>query len=145
MKILTEYPPNFDKISEALPGARKEGIIFAYHPYVYKPHGKPELPPELVAHEQVHLNQQATYPGGVAQWWSDYISSGYFRLREEMLAHIAEARSMADQKGSVNRNERRKIAARVGGRLASPLYSAGTSKREATKLINDNLRTESVK
>lgn len=138
MQILSDYPPNFDKIAAALPGAHKEGVIFAYHPYVYKPHGAPKLPPELIAHEAVHLKRQAE-GGGPEQWWNDYISSAAFRLEEEGLAHLAEARALAKQAGNCNRAKKRKIAALIGGRLASPLYSAGTSKKAAIKVIMASL------
>jgi hypothetical protein len=134
MKIISGYPPNFDKISEALPGAHREGIVFACHPNVYKPHGNPELPPELSAHEAVHLKRQAE-AGGPEQWWDDYISSAPFRFEEEALAHLAEAWSLVKQAGNCNRNKRREIAARIGGRLSSPLYNAGASKKAAIKLI----------
>ena len=138
MEIITGYPPNFDKISEALPGAHKEGVIFAYHPYVYKPHGAPKLRPDLIAHESVHLKRQAEGEGP-EQWWDDYISSAAFRLEEEGLAHLAEARSLAKQAGKCNRKKRREIATRIGGRLASSLYSAGTSKKAAVKVIMASL------
>lgn len=139
MKIISDYPPNFDKIKAAFPGATKEGIIFAYYPDIYKPHGKPELRRDLRAHEQVHLDRQIEWPCGAEQWWDNYISSVFFRYEEEKLAHIAEARSMAEQAPVLNRPERRRIAAWIGGRLAAPLYSAGTSKKEATKLIMASL------
>ncbi len=134
VKILTEYPPNFADIAAAFPGAHREGVIFAYHPYVYKPHGEPELPPELVAHEQVHLDRQAV-GGGVEQWWADYIAYAPFRFYEEKLAHFAGAKFLAEQEANCNRAARRRISTWVGRRLASPLYSAGISKKDAIKLV----------
>lgn len=140
MEIITGYPPNFDEIAKVLPGAHKEGIIFAYHPYVYKPHGKPELRRDLIAHEEVHLNRQAGWRGGPGRWWKDYISSAVFRFEEERLAHLAEAKSLAEQQsGQCNRKKRREIAAWVGGRLSAPLYKAGVSKKGCVKLIKASL------
>ena len=137
MEIVRGYPPNFDKISAALPGANKDTVIFAYHPYVYKPHGELKLPASLIAHEQVHLNRQAA--DGPELWWDQYISSAAFRLEEEGLAHLAEARAMAKQAKNCNRKKRREIAAFIGGRLASPLYGAGTSRKAAIKVIMASL------
>lgn len=137
MEIVTGYPPNFEEIREALPGATKEGVIFAYFPDVYKPHGAPELPASLMAHEFIHLNRQKA--DGPDLWWTQYISSAKFRLEEEGLAHLAEARSLARQAGNCNRKKRRQIATRIGGRLASPLYGAGTSKKAAVKIIMASL------
>lgn len=138
MEILSEYPPNFDKISAALPGAHKEGVIFAYYPYVYKPHGDPEIRPELVAHEQVHLNRQAE-GDGPEQWWDEYISNAAFRFEEEKLAHIVEAKSLVNQASDCRRATRRRIATWIGGRLAAPLYKSTSSKRECIKLIMASL------
>lgn len=115
--IKTERPPNFDAISRRFPGARGHGVIFAYAPYIYAPHHKPDaLPPELIAHESVHIERQERM--GVERWWAAYLVNDQFRYVEELLAHRAEYQHLS----TLSRQVRRSALKDVAKKLTAPLY-----------------------
>lgn len=114
--VIHGRPPNYEAILKVLPHAAGPGVIFAYRPHVYVPGGG-ELPPQIVAHEEVHMGQQA---GGVEAWWANYLSDPQFRLDQEVPAHQAEWRAY---KAVVkDRNRRAGMLDQIARKLASPLY-----------------------
>lgn len=129
MIILREYPPMFDKIAAAFPGARDRGVMFAWAGTVYLPSGG-EVPPELKAHEEVHFEQQGDAP---VDWWERYIASAEFRLEQEIAAHRAEFRCF--KRIHADRNKRAKYLRLCAERLASPLYGSLLTASEARKEI----------
>lgn len=88
-RIIRMFPPNIKVITRAFPQARKVGVIFTYGNTIFAPHLKPEgLPPELIEHECVHIQQQEGVNPDV--WWAMYIGDPKFRLGMEIPAHKAE-------------------------------------------------------
>jgi hypothetical protein len=86
-RVLKMYPPNIGRITRAIPYARKPGVIFTYGDTIYNPAGT-TLPPELIAHEMVHIEQQHGVDPEV--WWGMYLGDQRFRLGMEIPAHKAE-------------------------------------------------------
>lgn len=126
MRVVPEFPPNYAEIVAAFPGIRGRQPIFAWGDVIYNPH-RIQIPPELVAHEQVHAQRQGVSP---ALWWQRYIADLRFRLMEELLAHAAEYRFIAESPDS-NRHARRAALKAIAQRLASPLYGSLISARDA--------------
>ncbi len=85
MKVLKAYPPNIDQIQKVLnpPFA----TVFTYGDTIYNPNVDRELPPDLVAHEQVHCNQQGKDPEA---WWDKYLKDEKFRFQQELEAYKAQ-------------------------------------------------------
>lgn len=129
MKIIPDFPPNYDEVCRAF-NLRGLHPIFAWGEAIYNPHGI-DVPPSLVAHERVHMERQQGDPFG---WWRQYIDSGNFRLREEILAHAAELRHMRSDR-SIPRNQRRTALHLVAQKLAHPLYGSLISVRDAKRVI----------
>ncbi len=92
-EILFRRPPNFEAIHKVFPMADGLGVIFAYAPYIFVPSGN-SLPPELIAHEQVHIDRQTAM--GVDAWWQRYLVDVEFRYLEELLAHRAEYQKLCE-------------------------------------------------
>lgn len=114
-RVLTMFPPNIGRITRVFPHARKPGVVFTYGDTIYAPHlntrkGQ-ELPPELIAHEMVHIEQQHGMSPEV--WWAMYLADPMFRFGMEVPAHKAELDYLR-----VNR----KPFMHVPARLLSPLY-----------------------
>lgn len=127
--VLRERPPNFEKIVAAFPGAAKPGVIFAYGGFIFAP-GDVAVPPELQAHERVHLLRQGYEPDA---WWDRYIAEPAFRLDEELAAHRAEWKEFARRTWNPTR---RAIALQeIAAKLASPLYGGLISVEEARREI----------
>lgn len=108
-------PPNFVDIAKVLPEAYRPDIIFAYAPFIYTMSPKP-LAPQLIAHEQVHIERQQI--AGVGEWWFAYLHNPRFRYDEELLAHRAELRAM----NGLNRASKRAAIKTLVKRLSGPIY-----------------------
>lgn len=132
--IKHEFPPNYDAIAAAF-DLKGQKPVFAYAPDVYDPH-RNGVPPEIIAHEQVHIKRQGDFP---AQWWEQYIADENFRVTEELMSHVAEYYVLANGKG---RPERRRIFAYVAERLRSPIYGyrPALSEERSKRLLKMALR-----
>lgn len=125
-EVKSEYPPNIKEIAARFPGARGHGVIFAYAPYIYAPHHKPGgIPPELLAHEEVHIVRQEKM--GVKKWWAVYLTNDQFRYVEELLAHRAEYEFLS----KLSRQVRRSALKVVADKLAAPLYGRLVTRDQA--------------
>lgn len=120
MRVVQNVPPIFTEIDAAF-NVRGKPILYAWGDKIFNPAGV-HIPPELVAHEQVHGERQGT---DVVGWWRRYIAEPEFRLAEELPAHVAEFKALCianAHKWVSQRSMRRTFAAHVGRRLAAPLY-----------------------
>lgn len=125
-KIIQEKPPNFSAIKKVFPLATGYGVIFAYAPDIYAPY-LDTIPPELIAHETVHIERQLVV--GVENWWAQYLSSSTFRYEEELLAHRAEYQYLA----GLSRQLRRSALKTIAKKLAAPLYRYDVSLDKAMR------------
>lgn len=126
MEIIASRPPNFAAIVKVFPFAANYGVIFAYYPNIYVPSGR-ELPPQLIAHESVHIQRQKDM--GVELWWDKYLADTAFRYNEELLAHQAEYKSLIEN--ATCRQQRRSALKIVAKRLTSQLYGGLVSVKQA--------------
>lgn len=65
--VVAGWPPNIEEIRAVLPVSERN--IFAYGHTIYNPGGE-KLPLELIAHEEVHFQQQAEE--GPVAWWKNF-------------------------------------------------------------------------
>ena len=133
--IVIDRPPNFEEIAAVFPGAHGDGIVFAYGDKIYNPSNK-KLPPELIAHENVHCIRQVEM--GVEAWWDRYLVDGDFRYEEELLAHIAEYKGIMAQynygEHAIGRI-RKKALEYVAAKLSAPLYGRMVTLHQAMTAI----------
>lgn len=125
MKVLTLFPPNYQRINKAF-NVRGQPVIFAFGQAIYNP-AKIKIPPQLYAHEAVHLDRQGSDPNA---WWERYIEEPRFRLDEEIPAHVAEYRVVKPYDGASGR-----WLNLIAERLASPLYGSLISQANAKTLL----------
>lgn len=133
MKVVVAPPPNLAAIDAAFNVAGKP-ILFAFGDKIYNPAGV-DVPPELMAHEQVHGDRQGNQ---VEAWWARYIADPQFRLAEELPAHVAEFKKLCELQAprwTSQRSMRRVLATAVARKLASPLYGRLISLDGAKRLI----------
>jgi hypothetical protein len=83
MKIIENYPPNFNKIKSVFNNTEEHRAIFSYGDTIYNPY-KVEVTPDLERHEQKHSEQQGTLP---EVWWDEYLNNKHFRLEQEIEAY----------------------------------------------------------
>ena len=134
MQIVKNFPPNHVQICDAIPAARRPGVVFAYGDTIYVPNGK-DISHHLKVHEAVHGIRQKEI--GVEFWWDKYLNDMRFRYHEELMAHRAEYLSMIC--GQANRNQRRAALKTVAQRLASPLYNCGGGWKKAADDILEGI------
>lgn len=125
MKVSNTYPPIYTRAAAAFPLSGSE--IFAYGDTIYNPGGF-QIPPWLIAHEEVHQEQQQ---GAPAMWWDKYLVDEQFRFDMEFDAHLVEYKTYC--KYNADRNKRARYRQTVARKLAAPLYGSLIS-------VNDALR-----
>ncbi len=133
-EIIKDYPPNIVTIAGVFPRAMTKGVMFAYDGAIYNPSGQ-AIPPQLIAHENVHLERQKII--GAEVWWSRYLTEPEFRYYEELLAHRAEYKWLIG--AALNRQERRTALVLTAKRLASALYGSMVSVNRAKEDILDGV------
>ena len=137
MEIVVALPPVFESILRVFPGAAGHGVLFAFGSVIYNPSGI-VIPPELIAHEEVHGARQLAMEGGVDEWWAQYILSPVFRCDEELYAHRAEYAKVCEV--VKDRNRRAKHLHHIASRLAGPLYGGVIPFVEARALIGSGVK-----
>ncbi len=133
MKVIHDYPPNYQKILAVFPEVAKETyVVFTYGDCIYNPAGK-EMPEHLVKHEQVHVKQQQLYGFSPEEWWDQYLTNAPFRYLMELEAYRVEYRSFC--KMYKDRNKQADFLYYIAGNLSSPLYGSLCSHSMAIKNI----------
>lgn len=136
MKILNEYPPQFEKIEKVF-NLSKRTAVFTYGDTIYNPWGG-NLSKDLIAHESIHEKQQGDDPDG---WWEKYMSDVQFRLSQEVEAYQKQFRSYCGGISNVGKMRKmmleEKFLQRIAGDLSSPLYGSIVTLTEAKKLIRN--------
>lgn len=125
--IVQDWPPNIEEIRAVLPVSERN--IFAYGEVIYSP-GSPHLPEWLIAHEEVHFQQQDGEPD---VWWRRFLADPAFRLEQELEAHRVEFRFFC--KENRDRNARSRYLRELGRRLSAPMYGGIITAREAIQEI----------
>jgi len=110
--------------------ARGQRVIFAYAPNIYTM-GDTNLPPDLMAHESVHIERQQVI--GVKVWWDKYLTDPQFRYDEELLAHVAEYKQLCSMLAVAAKRE--KALKHVTNKLASGLYNNMVTPKMAREAI----------
>lgn len=130
MKVVVAEPPMMDEI-DARTGTRGKPVLYAWGDIIYNPLGM-MIPPQLLAHEEVHEKQQALLKGPKV-WWTRYLADLPFRLTQEVPAHQAEY--LAYCRLGTNRQQRRRYLHGLIKRLSGPLYGKLVLREKAKALI----------
>lgn len=131
-QVLFEYPPNYEDICAHIPAVKRQpSIVFTYAPTIYSPAGV-KLPPDLVVHEEVHIERQ-TNP---AEWWDRYLTDIEFRLNEELEAYRAQ---YVWALHNYKRAYRRVLLWSMAKDLSGAMYGKIVTKQEAIKLITQGV------
>lgn len=131
MKIVSAYPPNYEEIAATFKIKGRAGIIFTYGDTIYNP-SHVDVPPDLVAHESVHMNQQTLYGMTPEKWWEQYLTDSDFRYKQELEAYRAQYQFA---KAHYGRTQRRAVLAHISKALAGPMYGNLISTRQAESAI----------
>lgn len=86
-KFSSAKPPIYQQCVDKFGINWHKGIIFTYGDTI---HSKNPISKQKIAHESVHIRQQAVY--GVNDWWNKYFEDEGFRLDQETEAYRQEAK-----------------------------------------------------
>ena len=136
MKIIFDYPPNYDRICKYFPVKNKKGIVFTYGNLLYNPDDG-YIPEHLVVHEETHARQQEEHNGGAVGWWEQYFKNAKFRLLQELKAYQNQYQYAVKHE---NRKMRRVILDRISKDFASDIYGNLLTKKNARKLITGDAK-----
>ncbi len=127
-----EKPKIYDVLHRKFGVNWETGIAITYGDTCYC---KNDLLPDLIAHEQVHIEQQRFL--GPEVWWTTYIEDPEFRLRQEVEAYRAQVKWINEHIEVMSRNERRYRIRNMAIDLNSHVYGHIIGYDEALKLIKE--------
>lgn len=122
MKIVEEYPPNYNEIFQVFPNLEEHRPIFAYGDTIYNPF-KVKVTPDLEVHESTHTKQQGNSP---EIWWTKYLFDKHFRLEQEIEAYGEQLRFIQGKVGGKLYDwVKQKMAEALSGELYGNLLTYG--------------------
>lgn len=86
MKVIEDFPPNYQDILAALGDVSKAKPVFCYGDTIYNPFRR-KITIDVEHHEEVHARQQGDDP---ALWYVKYLMDRSFRLSQEIEAYGAQ-------------------------------------------------------
>lgn len=124
MIVVADRPPVADKCEKLFGVEYSSGTVaITYGERVHIASG--QLPDYLVDHEETHVIQQTTYPGGAEAWWDRYFIDPEFRVQQEIEAYRNQyswAKSHIK-----NKNEVFKMLQHCAKALSGPMYGKAIS------------------
>lgn len=137
IKISFEKPPVYDDICKAF-NIIPRNVYYTYGDTIYNP-DKLDIPPEIIAHEKVHMEQQKYNDKDAALWWGKYLREPEFRLDQEARGYGRQYEVIC---GIIkDRNKRNKYLFQLAKSLSGPLYNNIISHSEAMKIIKSFSKT----
>lgn len=137
MKIVKDYPPNHAQIVDVLHPSGN--YVFTYGDTIYSPTTE-ILPPDIMVHEQVHMQQQTKDEGwfkreSPRKWWDKYLLDGRFRFQEELEAYQMQWRFV--QRSVKDREMAHKMLVQMARDLSSANYGNLVGFSEAMEKIKE--------
>lgn len=131
MHVVTDYPPNIDKIHKVIAKAHTKHACFTYGDAIYNP-SKGYIDECVGIHEAQHSIQQDAV-GGPEAWWDKWISDVNFRAQQELEGYGLQFRRFCEL--NTDRNKRALELHRLATDLASPQYGGVISYTTARENI----------
>lgn len=137
MKILIEKPPIYEKAKEIF-DVEQNGVLFTYGDTIYNP-SNTSVDKFLIAHEETHMRQQLTHPGGPEAWWADYIADVQFRAEQEVEAYGNQYKIFCEK--NIDRNSRSVYLHEISRILSSGLYAGMMGYSHARSVIKESSKS----
>ncbi len=129
MNISNGHPPHSIRERAQQKLGNVSGMVFCYGDTIYSPDAG-ELPPDVIAHEKVHMEQQGEDPLG---WWDKFFTDPAFRLAQELEGFRAQYDYCV--KHQPDRNARARSLHFLATNLSSAAYGRMISFNEAREKI----------
>lgn len=125
MRIIEEFPPNYDLIDKSF-NLKDKKPIFTYGDTIYNPH-KIFISKDLIEHETIHSIRQIN----PSAWWTHYLQYPDFRFIEESIAYKHQYNYWC--KEHKDRNDRAKFLHYLAAALSSSMYGYCCTYNQAKK------------
>lgn len=135
MKILEQFPPNYEEIRKSLGDVEKSRPIFAFGETLYNPF-KIAITPDIEAHEEAHMKRQGRMP---EIWWQKYLFDKEFRLEEEVIGYGTQY-AFLKRMPHMNSKLLEWFREKMGQALSGPLYKLDISYGEAMSKIRNHAK-----
>ena len=131
MKVIKDYPPNYEDIVEAIPSvADNKNVVFAYGDKIYAPRVKGKVRKDVRVHEEQHMRQQGDDP---ESWWARYLDDVEFRLSQEIDAYRKQYVYYVKKNHDVRKRE--DFLRGITKTLSGELYDNMITQKQALDLI----------
>lgn len=134
MIILNEKPPIYDRCIKVFNLDEKQPFFFSYGDAVYNPKGV-QLSPDVIKHEQTHLEQQGYSRVAAKIWWDIYFADPNFRAEQEIEAYGEQYKFICQT--IKDRNKRSQYLFGFAGHLSGSMYGNCIGHAEAMRRIKD--------
>ena len=131
--IIKSVPPIFAKLKKQFGVNWDDGICVAYGDKIYT---KYDIAPDVLIHEEVHLQQQKEI--GVEKWWNLYLNNKNFRMNQEIEAHKKQAEFLLNLLQGSRTAGKRYASWKLGQMakdLSGPMYGRMMTLKEANKIL----------
>jgi hypothetical protein len=140
MKIVYDYPPNYERIKDAFSIEGNPGVIFTYGDTLYVPGGERiSIDKPLQRHEETHSRQQKKM--GIDEWWDMFLSDRNFRLSQELEAYREQYRAMAGMPA----HQVAGYLTHISRSLSGEMYGNLMTEQEAVQVITQGINHKTVK
>lgn len=129
-KLSTVPPPVYERARELWGVDFDKGVVFTFGDTI---HCKWPIPPDVLAHELVHVKQQTEQSKDY--WWFKYFTDAEFRLEQELEAYRAQYQWIV--KHVKDRNIRAKYLTHYAQCLSGEMYGKMLLQTDAIKLIRN--------
>ena len=131
MEVVYSYPPNIKRIREVL--TPPDHAVFTYDKKLYCPTEDALIPRHLMAHEEVHVDQQDLL--GVDRWWELYLTDPQFRIAQELSAYRAQYQDFCMYQ--TNHMKQYGFLLELAKWLSGPMYGNAISFANACMMIRN--------
>lgn len=135
MDIIIANPPIYEEAKKKFDLDSRDGILFTYGATIYNP-SNIHVDEFLLAHEETHMRQHLTYPGGPEAWWKRYLVDDQFRAEQETEAYATQYKTFCAY--NADRNYRAVYLHKIAGHLSSGLYAGIMEYSHARSIIKES-------
>lgn len=135
MQVLNTFPPIYDEANKLFKLEENHiCAVFTYGDVLHNPFNV-ELDPELVRHEETHMEQQEAHPEVAAMWWKRYLQDQDFRIDQECEAYGAQYKLFCQR--NKDRNKQARYLFALAQHLSGPMYGKAIDRASAMQRIKE--------
>lgn len=135
MIVENKLPPMWDAVIDEF-GDIANQAVFTFGPKCYNPTGR-TMSPDLIKHEEVHVEQQEASEDVAVLWWKRYLQDPEFRLDQEAEAYAAQYKFLCQS--IKDKNQRFRLLMDISNILSGPLYGNIISSGDAMRKVKEYL------